>query len=358
MNNLTRIIGAIVDGWAPHLWGVAFLVILLAIQWMINPKKLRGWIRFLSFCTGEDNRLSLSKFQIWLWTHVALWSFIALFARAASYAVGDPKIDLGKLVPGLDPDILIVMGYSSLIAIGAKALVVNQINQGKRQDKKYPGAPIPADLFLNSQRTSVQLYNLQLFAWTLLSVGLYIYRVHLQLSTIASQLPALLPFAAAEVGATEEAMSKLAQISALVKMPNIGAELLFLMGISQTTYIGGKLIAEPGKALVIVSEVTQSTEDMPTGKVSIANLSLNSQSIALWKLRVDRKEAMEGKESYSFSGEANLGAQKGKTVEFSVNGDNEWKLKAKLSAGDNIVLLDASGTEVDRKEITEEDVAG
>lgn len=148
------------------------------------------------------NSYSLSKFQAFVWTIAAIGSY--------SYVIISQGLLLqnGK-IPDFNPNLIILMSisYGGLIAAGGLGA-----KKPKNEIKSKP--PELSNLFCEGG--SVDLSRLQLFGFTIVGIGAYIYNLALG--------------------------------NPLQGLPDIPPTLLGLMGVSQTGYLGSKAI---GKEITI-----------------------------------------------------------------------------------------------------------
>ena len=214
-----------------YLVGFLTMVGCYAFVWLLSRLRRKEGLHFLQFAVSPtDNRLSLSRFQMYVWTFVTIGAYVTA-------AVGR------KELADVPASVLVLMGINQATFLGAKVIAGRQTVAGEaastvessgsapltRVVRKLEPAWQPSllDLIEGSEmikvgaevvdgntvtlieeRTVPNLAKFQMFAWTLVLIALYIYAL---------------------VGA-----------DGLV-MPEIPPQLLGLMGISQTAYLGRKL---------------------------------------------------------------------------------------------------------------------
>ena len=214
-----------------YLIGFLAMVGCYFFAWLLSRMRRKESPHFLQFAVSPtDNRLSLSRFQMYIWTFVTIGAYVTA-------AVGRKEL---AEVPA---SVLVLMGINQATFLSAKVIAGRQNVAGANTDSSVPSGSEPLtrvtrklepawepsllDLIEGSEmikvgeevvdgkpvtlieeRTVPNLAKFQMFAWTLVLVALYIYAL---------------------VGA-----------DGLV-MPEIPPQLLGLMGISQTAYLGRKL---------------------------------------------------------------------------------------------------------------------
>ena len=136
---------------------------------------------------SETGELSLSKIQMALWTVMFSFSYVTLSVIFWEF------LDITE-------GMFWLMGISSATAVGAKAIVLKNVNNGKK-----PSQPsrLLHDWDEASKEYRLSLHRCQIAIWTLIVAIIYLFKVH--------------------------------QTMHLQDIPN---ELLLLMGISGGTYLG------------------------------------------------------------------------------------------------------------------------
>jgi hypothetical protein len=247
---------------------------------------------------------SISKWQIWVWTLVISGAYSAVFIAARILVWKDPLLRNIAVMPSLNTDLLLLLGFSSVNAVGAKAIVEHQKRRGERpqedeEEKKQNDKMRYASLVAGAGG-SVDIYKLQLLAWTLIAIGIFIINACILIYDMDTSIQSVLPDLTEEV-ADEDADTVAAEESeedegaaeavedtetdgsqqaadeefdedaaaerlhTLLLLPTIGTELLFLMGISQSTYLGGKWYARPdSKNLIRLQALTLPAPAKPT----------------------------------------------------------------------------------------------
>jgi|KBSMisStaDraftv2_1062788.scaffolds.fasta_scaffold58110_2 hypothetical protein len=183
-----------------YLIALAFLVLF----WIIYRLLAGTWNPFKVIC-GADGRPSTSKLQFWLWTIVVLFSYVALYAAR----VQDHKYDPITEIPA---NLLIAMGFAIVTATAAKGITTSFVQNGDLV--KPPASPQTsgASQVLKEDDGSLDLSKIQMLAWTVIGLGVYLILLNHNLRTA--------PYA----------------------LPNIDSALMVLMGLGQGAYLGKKLV--------------------------------------------------------------------------------------------------------------------
>src|SRR6185295_9844507 len=183
-----------------YLIALAFLVLF----WIIYRLLTGTWNPFKVVC-GADGRPSTSKLQFWLWTIVVLFSYVALYAAR----VQDHKYDPITEIPA---NLLIAMGFTIVTATAAKGITTSFVQNGDLV--KPPASPQTsgASQVLKEDDGSLDLSKIQMLAWTVIGLGVYLILLNHNLRTA--------PYA----------------------LPNIDSALMVLMGLGQGAYLGKKLV--------------------------------------------------------------------------------------------------------------------
>lgn len=192
--------------WLAALIGLAAIVVLYIIAAVMNKSP-----NPLKLLDGKDGKASTSKFQ---W---AVWLVVILFSYAFLWFIRTRKGDWGA-ISSIPANLLTVLGFSTLTAVGAKGIVVGYTGAGSlaKGDATHPDTKTatPKGGLLADDNGTPELAKVQMVAFTFVAVGIFLYNVYHQ--------------------------AKGSHPSA--KLPNIDSSLLVLMGISQGGYLGKKLV--------------------------------------------------------------------------------------------------------------------
>ncbi len=169
------------------------------------------------FLDPETNTYSLSKFQFYLWTVASIFGYAYLFiSRVRVQSAGWP--DVPSTLPGI---ILVAAGT----AVGSQIVTSTKGSKGSGEEN-----PSIADFITSGGVVAAD--RLQMFLWTILGVGAFIYAV-MQLAP-----------------------------GTITELPAVPDRLLVLMGISSAGYLGGKMARKPGP---VINEISVSPPDSDEG---------------------------------------------------------------------------------------------
>jgi hypothetical protein len=166
-------------------------------------------IGLAKFSIGVDKTLSLTNVQIILWSGVILGSYLSL------------ALLKGGFLTEISPNLMAVMGISAGSLVAAKSIRTVQEDQLKRKadatktpyksDRSNETTVTKGLLSEEKVPENLSVAKLQMFAWTLAVIAI---------------------FAIIVVGNV---------LSNKIELPDIGVDLLALMGISHGAYIGNKI---------------------------------------------------------------------------------------------------------------------
>lgn len=195
--------------------GIVFILLIQTALVRAARRKTAGRRRvaFMDIIvTAEDEKYSLSRFQMYLWTVLILVAFVA--------------VALAKLeLPDIPSNLYILMGINLAAAVGSTA--IHTAKTAEPQAMSTTTAPVPegkpdfvADIFFESGgKASVDLPRTQMFVWTIIiAVGFIVLSIN-------------------EFGAGKPIL------------PDVPTGVLALMGISHGAYLGSKAAEKttPGK---------------------------------------------------------------------------------------------------------------
>lgn len=217
----------------PLLLFGAFIIILIitVVVFLLIRQKIRGAtdspkIKFSDFVRDGDYYPSLPRFQFLVWTFVISFVYLSIYLiRILSGEFEAPAVDNNLLIllgisivsPLLSN---IVSGYKYTRRVNEDATSVTEITDVNRKSLK-------SMLFENNKPA---LFRYQMFLWTFIGVtifitlfaaGIYEYIIKYQTCLMTEGCPGV------------EALA----------MPRIDNMLVTLMGLSQSGYLGGKIVA-------------------------------------------------------------------------------------------------------------------
>lgn len=202
------------------LFGLALLIVFgLTFGFKLILKSagisdLQGIIR------DSDWYPSLSRVQFLSWTFIIGIAFVWIFLLKAKYAyVHSAEMDITKLT--VPDNLLLLMGITSLTTVVSKGLSSIKYT-GKREKQSKSQLPNLGTMFQENERPSITRY--QIFLWTSISVLAYF----------------VLVFGSIINSYNADTNSNILSLT----IPDCPQVLLFLMGISQATYLGGKFTSQ------------------------------------------------------------------------------------------------------------------
>ncbi len=207
----------------PYVIAAGFLVLL----WLVY-RTLSGTWNPLRVVYGADGRPSTSKLQFWLWTIVVLFSYVALYAARVK---GGSFIAINEI----PPNVLVALGLSVVTATAAKGITVSFLQNGSLVKPPATPATSGASQVVMDDDGSPDLSKIQMLAWTIIAVGVYLIMVN----------------HAIKHGPYD-------------KLPDIDAALMVLMGLGQGAYLGTKLVTTDVPRITAVSSQRTATATVVT----------------------------------------------------------------------------------------------
>lgn len=246
---------------------LAVFIFLVAVPFVL-ALPVRG-LRYVSeLIQGADNRPSTSKIQFFWWTITVLFSFAALKVRQLQLSSVWDSLDIPSML-------LVAMGASALTAVGAKAIATNQADKRQGAPNASPTAgggvdptadavqlaaaadsptgpaarsgqdvekalPPAGDLryAVTDDAGRSDFTKIQLLTWTVIAIALYLWQVG---KGVLSNTPP-------------------------GGLPDIDASLIVLMGLSQGTYLGRKLVPDNTPWLLSLDPKTATAAEVQSGK--------------------------------------------------------------------------------------------
>lgn len=154
----------------------------------------------IKLVSGVDGRPSTSKCQFLMWTATMVFCYLVVYAY---------RIHMNNFSPieGWSPNVLLSMGISAATVVAAKAIVSNNVANGSlvKLDPNGKGGIFEDD------DGSPDLAKVQLMIWTIIAIGVYLVSVYHNLAAGHRCLP------------------------------DIDKNLMVLMGLGHSAYIGKKL---------------------------------------------------------------------------------------------------------------------
>ncbi|HYO48283.1 MAG TPA: IPT/TIG domain-containing protein [Chloroflexia bacterium] len=191
--------------------------VLLAAIWVLYIL-MSGRLNPLVLVSGADNRPSTSKLQFFLWTVVVLYAYAVIWA--ARYQLSNGNV---QALPDIPPNLLLAMGFSLTTVTAAKGITTAYVSSGRLVKNPPPKEGSPANATAPATASGLSalgtdddgdpdLSKMQMLAWTLVAIGVFLAAVVVQVREATPQLP------------------------------DIDASLMVLMGLGQGAYLGKKLV--------------------------------------------------------------------------------------------------------------------
>ncbi len=186
---------------ADYWLGIVAVLLFWVFSFFVTRKPW-PWVLAESENDVGPKRLSASKFQALVWTYVTLFAYGSIFGtRLQGMTSEAPFAEL----PQIPRNFLFLMGLSAITVTGAKGVTISYKSQGRISD-------ISGGL-LTGPEGQGDLLKTQMLVWTIVAASMYIIKLVRGLND-----------------------------GSIYDMPNIDQTLLVLMGISQGSYLGNKLV--------------------------------------------------------------------------------------------------------------------
>ena len=217
---------------------LVMVAFVLMLSYFVTGDLFFGWM------INEQNRMSLSRFQAFLWTIVILSAYVT--AVFANLRFGFTQEGLAIAIPR---DLWLAMGISVTALVGSGLIL-------EEKKKKLPQQPEmmamePRDGVLNveekpsllnlitgeelANRDKIDLTRLQSLLFTFILVGVYM----ASLSAMFSELVTVTPD-----------VQDIAQNFPITSFPELGSSAIALLGISQAGYLVAKAVdKQPSQSL-------------------------------------------------------------------------------------------------------------
>jgi len=209
---------------SPYFGGFLALVLLYFLYVAFT-----GSFAIWDAAVGADGRASTSKFQVFVWTIVVIFGYVAVVTHRV-------QLLLPPGMPGFPETVLLALGISIGTATAAAAVTSSNLNTGR--DVKVPTSNQGLAPIFQSDDNMPSLSKIQLVAWTAIGVGVF-------LTQLAGVLTIPIP---AGGSATD--------IAPLLVLPDIDQTLLVLMGLGSAAYLGTKLVPSTAVQVGVLSTPT------------------------------------------------------------------------------------------------------
>lgn len=256
------------------LIGIIADLAVLAIFWYILRRLKDEKISLNGLLKTRDGYYSLANFQFFVWTLVFIFSLTTIKFVRLFNGNFNPIEDIPQ-------QLLLLMGLSVAVTPISGAISEIKYPEKREDTEKDDKSKSFAGMLMEGGMPSITRY--QMFAWTLISASIYLFVVYTTL------------------------FDKNLDITNL-KLPDVDATLVFLMGLSQAGYIGGKLVTPGEIKITYVSP----PKGEPGQKISImgfdfgdlkgsVELDDKSASVEEWtRTRIDVKIPVMNPDTYDF----------------------------------------------------------
>jgi hypothetical protein len=201
-----------------YLFGIGAVVVFWAFSFATTGS-WEPWALAISEASAGPRKLSASKFQALIWTLVTLFSYASIFgARLLSAGLAGAVTAL----PAIPGNLLLLMGLSAATAVGSKGVTISYKTKGIISQASGGLTTTPEG--------DADLVKTQMVVWSMVGAGIY-------LLTVAN------------------AVNRQLVAAAQVALPDVDGALLVLMGISQGTYFGNKLVSRDVEAKIELSGI-------------------------------------------------------------------------------------------------------
>lgn len=196
---------------SPYLWGIVALICMYLLSLFGTRSRNPFYL-----ARGHNGQFSTSLFQNLIFTILTVFAYVTVVAaRFIDSPPGEPL----PALPAVPINLLVLMGLSITTSTTSKAIAITSQAEGKSsaEDKST---------LLKDRDDKFDLTKAQMLIWALVAVGVYLVVLYSFISAkcyLGVNVPDLCPKDAA--------------------LPDIDAAFLVLMGVSQGTYVAGKLVS-------------------------------------------------------------------------------------------------------------------
>ena len=227
--------------------GGVLLILLLFLSiptLFLYSRKLRNDantnIRVLDFIVGDDGNYSLSRFQM------VLWALVIMAFQTSVIGImwfEHHRLDLYNLI--FSDEILWLLGLSFGSYISVKGIAITRINSGSLKMKRVENPEWSALIMGNN---GLDFSKFQMLVWTLLAIIVYLVQCHHYFDLLLYE-PSTLKADGLDKLTHSNLFAELFRSDSQagkykLYIPNIDMTFIVLMGLSQGTYIGKKLVPD------------------------------------------------------------------------------------------------------------------
>jgi hypothetical protein len=269
-----------------YLFGVGLLILFWVFSRTVTGK-YSLWALALSENPEGSKKLSASKFQVIVWTGVTLFAYGSIFGMRLLTTRADQLLPESPEIPS---NLLILMGLSAVTAAGSKGITISYKSQGRIPDESGGLTTNPAG--------EGDLIKTQMLVWTLAAAGIYLINLVHAINSKSFELP------------------------------DVEAALLVLMGISQASYVGNKLVTTSVAKMPKINEILPLRGPINT-TITILGESFGSEQgsnfVALNETVIEKQD--QGLDSWSDNKIQVIVPgtfKRGEIIKVRVNRDGNW----------------------------------
>jgi hypothetical protein len=228
-------------------WPFAEFGLVAVLTLLLVTYAFSGQHPLALFASDGSTGLSISKFQFFAWTVVVGYVYAMLYAARLA-ATGNPGP-----ITSIPYNVLLAMGFSITTAIAAKAITVNYLGSGRLTQQASGQTNLsPASLITSDD--APDLNKVQMLFWTIVATSIFVIQGHSGI------------YAAVVCDVTNPANTC---------FPSIDTSLMLLMGLSQASYLGGKLTSVNTPTLQSISPAVAKAATLATTSTQITIVGSN-----------------------------------------------------------------------------------
>ena len=202
------------------LIGVLGLVIVFSLAWLIR-KIFAPQHKFSEFLVGDNEKYSLSRLQ------ATLWAFVIVSYQVSTIILLFSMGEMDKFELVFSDQTIWLLGLSMGSYVISKGIGVSQINDANEETSQATPVKKKISNFITGQN-GLDLSRFQMLVWTIIAISIFVvdYFGYLQSISQTNDVAQYFPKFGDETGL----------------LPSIDMSFIVLMGLSQGTYIGRKLV--------------------------------------------------------------------------------------------------------------------
>jgi hypothetical protein len=221
-----------------YYFGVGAVLVFWIMSYRITGNRV-PWALAISEGSNQDKKknkkeiLSASKFQVLLWTLIVLFSYSSIFGARLLETLAENVVttlpEILKALPMIPINLFLLMGFSVTTATGSKSVTITYKTRGIVSQKS-------GGLMQNPQGQG-DLQKTQMLAWTIVGAIIYLMKVVTYISLKSYNLTDTLG------------------MPLVPALPEVDNTLLILMGVSQGSYLGNKVVTKDVVKVPKINEI-------------------------------------------------------------------------------------------------------